>query len=98
VFTGIISAKVRVAAFTRRPQGALLALERPEGWDDVKEGESVAVSGVCLTALLGRAGEQFRFDLSRNALASDARRLRKPVNLKGPRGVRPLRRPFVPDT
>lgn len=69
MFTGIVSAKARVAAFARRPAGALLAVERPAGWDDLKDGESVAVSGVCLTALPGRAGEPLRFDVSPETLA-----------------------------
>jgi len=69
MFTGIVAARVPVIRFERRAEGALLAVERPAGWDDVGAGESVAVSGVCLTALPGRARDAIRFDLSPETLS-----------------------------
>ncbi len=69
MFTGIVAAKAPVVRLTRRAEGALLAVERPPSWDDVTAGESIAVSGVCLTALSGAAGEPLRFDLSPETLS-----------------------------
>jgi len=69
MLTGIVSAKAPVAAFARRAGGARLSLRPPAGWEDVKAGESVAVSGVCLTVLPGRPGEPLRFDLSPETLS-----------------------------
>jgi len=69
MFTGIVAARAPVVRFERRAEGALLAVERPAGWDDVTTGESVAVSGVCLTALPGKRTEPLRFDLSPETLS-----------------------------
>lgn len=69
MFTGIVAAKALVVRLTRRVEGALLAVERPAAWDDVATGESIAVSGVCLTALAGAAGEPLWFDLSPETLS-----------------------------
>src|SRR5204863_7586198 len=50
-----------------RSPGALLALERPPAWTDARPGESIAVSGVCLTML--PAGEEtLAFDVSPETL------------------------------
>ena len=64
MFTGIVSAMSPVLSLGRRASGALLAVERPPSWEDVTAGESVSVSGVCLTALPGTRDDPLRFDLS----------------------------------
>jgi len=69
MFTGLVAAAARVRSVDRRAAGSLLSVERPAGWDDVAPGESLAVSGVCLTALPGGAGEPLRFDVSPETLA-----------------------------
>lgn len=69
MFTGIVGARAAVTGFSRRGEGALLAVERPKGWDGVAAGESIAVSGVCLTVLPGAPREPLRFDLSPETLS-----------------------------
>ena len=69
MFTGIIASKARVARLSRRSEGALLEVERPAGWNDVTAGESIAVSGVCLTALAPSEKGPLRFDLSPETLS-----------------------------
>ncbi len=69
MFTGIVSSKARVVRLTRRPKGAFLEIERPAGWNDVSPGESIAVSGVCLTALAPSNAGPLRFDLSPETLS-----------------------------
>lgn len=69
MFTGIVASKARVARLTRRSEGALLEIERPAGWSDVAAGESVAVSGVCLTLLPPADKGPLRFDLSPETLS-----------------------------
>jgi riboflavin synthase len=69
VFTGIVASKARVARLARRSEGALLEVERPAGWNDVAAGESIAVSGVCLTVLAPSGKGPLRFDLSPETLS-----------------------------
>ena len=69
MFTGIVSARAPVVTFEPRGSGALLSVRTPAGWEDVTTGESVAVSGVCLTALPGGPREALRFDLSPETLS-----------------------------
>lgn len=69
MFTGIIGAKVRVARLSFRSEGALLEVERPASWNDVAAGESIAVSGVCLTVLPPAGAGPLRFDLSPETLS-----------------------------
>jgi riboflavin synthase len=85
MFTGIVAALSPVVSLGRRAAGARLAVGRPAGWDDVAAGESIAVSGVCLTALGGAPAEPLRFDLSPETLSrSTLGRLRagRHVNLE----------------
>lgn len=51
MFTGIVSARGRVVALERRRGGARLTVAPPVAWGKLSRGESVCVSGVCLTAL-----------------------------------------------
>lgn len=66
MFTGIVSARGTVAAVTARRGGARLAVRVPAGWSGLSRGESVAVSGVCLTSLSG--GKSLVADLSDETL------------------------------
>ncbi len=69
MFTGIVAAVSPVVSLRRRSGGAHLTVGRPAGWGEVAAGESIAVSGVCLTALPGPPGEPLRFDLSEETLS-----------------------------
>ncbi len=69
MFTGIVTAVGQVTAFSRQRNGARLSLAAPEAFlSGVESGDSIAVSGCCLTvaellpAQGGRAG--FRADLA----------------------------------
>ncbi len=73
MFTGLVEAAVPVLAFERVGSGARLELARPRlgrdrpAWKPVR-GESLAVSGCCLTvAAIGRGG-RLLFDLSSETL------------------------------
>jgi len=69
VFTGLVSASARVAALRSSPGGALLSVERPAGWADAALGESIAVSGVCLTVVPPLDPMALAFDVSPETLA-----------------------------
>ena len=69
MFTGLVAATARVRSLELRASGSLLSIDRPAGWNDVVAGESMAVSGVCLTALPGGAGDGLGFDVSPETLA-----------------------------
>ncbi|MDQ6893833.1 MAG: riboflavin synthase [Acidobacteriota bacterium] len=66
MFTGIVSGIGRVAALEARRGGARLEVMLPGGWSALARGESVCVSGVCLTALA--RGRRLVADLSRETL------------------------------
>jgi len=68
VFTGLVEAVVEVRAVGRRAGGALLDVERPATFGDVARGESISVSGVCLTAVPGVEAGRLRFDVSAETL------------------------------
>ena len=51
MFTGLVSAVARVVSLRSGAAGAVLAVERPPAFGDVAVGESIAVSGVCLTVV-----------------------------------------------
>lgn len=62
MFTGIVTGIGRVARLERRRGGARLRLLPPSGYGRFTAGESVCVSGVCLTA--AATGRAFEADLS----------------------------------
>ncbi len=66
MFTGIVSGTGRVVALQRRKGGARLVLLLPASLGRLRRGESVCVSGVCLTAL--GAGRRLAADLSTETL------------------------------
>lgn len=63
MFTGIIADIGRVAAITRRDKGALLTLGTALDLSEVAQGDSIAVNGVCLTAV-GFGDGTFQADVS----------------------------------
>lgn len=68
MFTGIVEACVAVRELTARGKGAQLTLPRPDPSWQVALGDSIAVSGCCLT-VAGSAGDSLSFDLSAETLA-----------------------------
>jgi riboflavin synthase len=92
MFTGIIEELGRVRSVERRGEGARIVIEARTVTDGSSEGDSIAVSGVCLTALDVRQ-DSFAADGSRETLdRSTLGRLRSgsPVNLE--RAVTPSTR------
>lgn len=51
MFTGLIEALGDVVAFTPQATGARLRIHSPEVAGDAREGDSICVNGVCLTAV-----------------------------------------------
>jgi riboflavin synthase len=72
MFTGIVEACVPVQAFERRGSGARLALALPPagaaGPVEARPGDSVSVSGCCLTVTERAAAGRLVFDLSAETL------------------------------
>lgn len=69
MFTGLVEATAEVRALSRQEGGARLVVARPPEVADVSRGESVCVSGVCLTAVPAGDGELLSFDVSEETLA-----------------------------
>ena len=65
MFTGIVERTVRVIGASDGPKFRRLTL--PDLWTDVRDGESVAVNGVCLT-VAERADRQLGFDVVKETL------------------------------
>ena len=73
MFTGIVSTVCRVVSLRSGATGAVLAVERPPQFGDVAIGESIAVSGVCLTVVSPTAPDQpLCFDVSPETLSRSA--------------------------
>lgn len=68
MFTGLVEAASEVRALRRQAGGALLEVEAPATFGEVGRGESICVSGVCLTAVPGAGGAALRFDVSAESL------------------------------
>jgi riboflavin synthase alpha subunit len=87
MFTGIVEALGRVVEAARQGRGLRLKLRVPAAVaEDLGEGDSVAVSGVCLT-VVERAGERLGFDLSDETLAVTTLgelEVDEPVNVERP--------------
>ncbi len=83
MFSGIIESVGRVSAWKEQEGGVRLVIRPPARFGKFRKGESIAVSGVCLTAI--SAGPAFHADLSPETLAkSSLGSLRRgaPVNLE----------------
>jgi riboflavin synthase len=92
MFTGIIEELGRVRSVEQRGENARLVIEARLVTEDIHEGDSIAVNGVCLTALDVNNGS-FAADVSRETLdRSTLGRLGPgtPVNLE--RSVTPITR------
>jgi riboflavin synthase len=68
VFTGLVEAAAAVRVLRRQAGGALLDLEAPVDWGEGARGESICVSGVCLTVVPGGGLGCLRFDVSAETL------------------------------
>jgi riboflavin synthase len=69
VFTGLVSATARVVVRRSSAGGAALSVERPAAFSSAASGESIAVSGVCLTVVPPLDSGTLTFDLSPETLA-----------------------------
>ncbi len=69
MFTGLVSARAKVVAFRASPSGGVLAVERPAAYANAALGESIAVSGVCLTVVEPLDPRVLSFDVSPETLA-----------------------------
>ena len=68
MFTGIVQAVGRIEAVTRGPSAARVVVDAaPLAVDDVAIGDSVCVSGCCLT-VVARDGARLAFDVSQETL------------------------------
>src|SRR5215471_3616543 len=68
MFTGIVEELATVAALKRRPAGARLCVKCRTVLEDLREGASIAVNGVCLTAV-SISAESFDADLAPETLS-----------------------------
>jgi len=68
MFTGLIESLGKLVSFEKLTAGAALCISAPEITLDAKEGDSICVNGVCLTAL-DLADGSFRADLAPETLA-----------------------------
>ena len=72
MFTGIIEERGRVVAWTRTADGgARLTVAAPLAASDARHGDSIAVSGVCLT-VVALDGDRFTADVMGQTLAASA--------------------------
>jgi riboflavin synthase alpha subunit len=95
MFTGLVETLGRVEASSRAGAGHRLALRVPEDWSrEVRAGDSIAVSGVCLTAVVVEPG-RLGFDLAEETRAvttlgdlatGDPVNLERPLRLGAPVG------------
>ncbi|WP_321478250.1 riboflavin synthase [uncultured Paludibaculum sp.] len=76
MFTGIIEELGRVEAIEPRSTGSRLRIRAPLVCSDAKEGDSICVSGVCLTAVALRPGS-FGADVSPETLTRTSLKLVK---------------------
>ena len=67
MFTGLVEARAAVRKVLERGTGRRVSIQRPAGFE-VRAGDSVCVSGVCLT-VVEAPGEDLEFDLSAETLA-----------------------------
>jgi riboflavin synthase len=69
MFTGIIEMTGEVASSSPSASGRRLAVRAPGFWDNLTEGASVAIDGVCLTLTDWRGGDTGQFDVIAETLA-----------------------------
>lgn len=84
MFTGIIEGLGRIAAIRSSGQGSRVAIEADFSLDQTKIGDSISVSGACLTAVTIQ-GRRFEVDVSPETLETtifDQAKVGDPVNLE----------------
>ncbi len=84
MFTGLVAEMGQVVSLRRRPKGAVLEVRAPRTAEDADIGDSIAISGACLTVTANKGGVM-SFDLSDETLASTTLGSLKPgdrVNLE----------------
>lgn len=69
MFTGLVSATAKVVARRSSPGGGVLSVERPAACAGAALGESIAVSGVCLTVVPPLDPKILTFDVSPETIA-----------------------------
>ena len=67
MFTGIVESVAKVKSLEKRENLYTLAVEKPEAFDDIRIGDSIANDGVCLTVTAIESG-CFYFDLMKETL------------------------------
>lgn len=71
MFTGIVETVAEVVAIEPRGESVRLVVAAPGIADEVRLGDSIAVSGVCLT-VVARGGGRLAFDVIRESLSRSA--------------------------
>jgi riboflavin synthase len=69
MFTGLVAEMGQAVSLRRRPKGAVLEVRAPRTAEGAGIGDSIAVSGACLTVTAKR-GDAMSFDLSDETLSS----------------------------
>ncbi len=72
MFTGLVAATAKVVQRRSSPAGGVLSVERPATCAGAALGESIAVSGVCLTVVPPLDAKVLTFDVSPETLARTA--------------------------
>ena len=67
MFTGIVEELGRITAIERTADAARLTIDAPLSVSDAAHGDSIAVSGVCLT-VVEREGDTFTADVMQQTL------------------------------
>ena len=70
MFTGLVAAMGEAVSLGRRPGGAVLRIRATQVASDAAIGDSIAISGVCLTVTGIDSGAALSFDLSDETLQS----------------------------
>jgi len=74
MFTGLIEAQAKILKIENNVEVTSIEIQRPEFFDDLQKGHSVAVNGVCLTVTNSDPSHSdfIRFDLGAETLAVSA--------------------------
>lgn len=85
MFTGIVESQAEIAVVSEIEQGLRICVTRPESFDDISTGDSIAVDGICLTVETHNKKE-LTFCLAPETLAvtgwNKEKILKKTVNLE----------------
>ncbi len=68
MFSGLVEAMAAVKAIVQEPGGVRLVIHRPDVFDDIKLGDSIAIQGCCLTVVDFNATEM-AFQAGRETLS-----------------------------